>query len=125
MDANKEKFKREFKARIYRFIIRLLRFVDKLSQDSITRPILNQLVRSGTSIGANYIEAQASSSKKDFANYLHHSLKSANESKFWLALLRDLKKGDQKENEVLLKELNEIANIFGASLLTIKGKKTF
>ena len=75
------------------------------------------------SIGANYVEAQASSSKKDFINFFHYSLKSANESKFWLAILRDSGKGNQKEVEVLLKELIEIANILGSSLLTLKGKK--
>jgi len=82
-----------------------------------------QVLRSGTSMGANYIEAQVASSKKDFANFLHHSLKSANESKFWLALLRDSKKLRQQEANELLIELNELANILGSSLLTVKGKR--
>ena len=123
--GNKEKFKREFKERIYQFILELLEFIDVLPNDSVARIIKNQLIRSGTSIGANYIEAGASSSKRDFANFLHYSLKSCNESIFWLTLLRDLNKGDRKKIESLLRELTEIANIFGSSLLTIKGKRKF
>jgi len=83
----------------------------------------NQLLRSGTSILANYIEANSSSSRKDFINFFTHSLKSANESKVWLCLLRDTNKGDKKELEWLLEELIEIANIIASSILTLKGKR--
>lgn len=89
----------------------------------ITQRIVDQLFRSGGSIGANYIEAKASSSRKDFANFLHHSLKSANESKFWLAVLRDNSRGDVSRVNLLLKELLEIANMLGASILTVKGRR--
>jgi len=123
MKNDKEKFKKEFKARIYNFILKLVKFIDKLPKDNSSQIFAKQLLRSGTSIGANYIEAQASSSKKDFTNFFHHSLKSANESKFWLAIVRDTEKGDRQETEKLLEELNEIANIFGSSILTLKGKK--
>ncbi|MDD3888139.1 MAG: four helix bundle protein, partial [Patescibacteria group bacterium] len=58
--------------------------------------ISKQLLRSGTSILANYVEANSASSKKDFINFFTHSLKSANESKVWLTLLRDLNKGNKK-----------------------------
>ncbi len=123
MKNDKEKFKKEFKARIYNFILKLVKFIDKLPKDNSSQIFAKQLLRSGTSIGANYIEAQASSSKRDFINFFHHSLKSANESKFWLALIRDTRKGDRGEVEKLLEELNEIANILGSSILTLKGKK--
>jgi len=123
MENDKEKFKKEFKARIYYFIIKLVKFIDKLPKDTSSQIFVKQILRSGTSIGANYIEAQASSSKKDFINFFHHALKSANETKFWLALLRDLKKGDWKVAKELISEVAEIANILGSSLLTLKGKK--
>ena len=123
MKNDKEKFKKEFKARIYYFILRLVRFIDKLPKDTSSQIFAKQLLRSGSSIGANYIEAQASSSKKDFINFFHHSLKSANESKFWLAVLRDTKRGDTNEINQLLDELIEISNILGASLITVKGRK--
>ena len=123
MEKDKENIKNDFKKRVYLFTLHLIKFVDGLPKDSSSQIIAKQLIRSGTSIGANYIEAQAASSKKDFANFFHHSLKSANESKFWIAILRDVKKCDHEEAELLLKELIEIANILGSSLITLKSKK--
>ncbi|MDI6689244.1 MAG: four helix bundle protein [Actinomycetota bacterium] len=90
MQNDKVKFKKEFKERVYRFILKLIKFIDNLPKDSSSRIIGDQLLRSGTSIGANYIESKAASSKRDFVNFFNHSLKSANESRFWLALLRDV-----------------------------------
>lgn len=120
---NKE-FKEQFKKRLYVFIIDLVKMVEKLPKnDELCKVASNQIIRSVTSIGANYIEAQAASSRKDFINFLHHSLKSANESKFWLALLRDADKGDKDKINQLLKELTEISNILASSLLTLKGKR--
>lgn len=123
MQNNNEKFKNEFKKRLYRFVLRLIKFIESLSkQDNVCRVIGNQLLRSGTSILANYIEAKSASSKKDFINFFTHSLKSANESKMWLCLLKDSNKGDEKEIDYLLQELTEISNIIASSILTLKGK---
>ncbi len=123
MQKGKEKFKNEFKKRIYGFTLSLISLVDGLKKDFSSQVIGKQLLRSATSVGANYIEAQAASSKKDFANFFHHSLKSANESKFWLSLLKDAGKANKNQVDILLKELIEISNILGASLLTIKNKR--
>jgi len=120
---DKENFKNEFKARIYRWTLKLISAIDKIPKDGSSKIMAGQILRSGTSIGANYIEAQACSSRKDFANFLHHALKSANESKFWLALLRDSGKMQRDDANRLLSELIEFANILGSSLLTIKGRK--
>ena len=121
-----EKNKSEFKARLYRYIIRLIKFLAKLPNDPVVREIKGQLTRSGTSIGANYFEAKGASSKKDYLNYFNTALKSANESLFWLAILKDSGLVPQiliPECEHLLKETKEIANIFGSSILTMKGKR--
>jgi four helix bundle protein len=124
MQNDKVKFKKEFKERLYRFVLKLIKFIDKLNKrDPVCRIIGDQLLRSGTSILSNYIEAQASSSKREFINFFNHSLKSANESKVWLAILRDSGRADKKEANLFLKELDEVANIFGSSILTLKGKK--
>ena len=124
MENDRAKFKNEFKQRLYLFILKLIKFIDKLNRkDSTVRVISDQLLRSGTSILGNYIEAQSASSKKDFINFFNHSLKSANESKLWLSLLRDTGKADKLVVNSFLKELAEIANIFGSSILTLKGKK--
>ena len=123
MDKEREKFKNDFKKRVYSWVLRLIKFIDKLPKDSVCQVMGKQLLRSGTSILANYIEANSASSKKDFINFFTHSLKSANESKVWICLLRDTDKGDRKEEEWLLKELVEIANIIASSIITLKGKR--
>lgn len=123
MENDRAKFKNEFKKRLYNWVLRLLRFIDTLPHDSVVVVTAKQLIRSGTSILANYIEAQSASSKKDFINFFTHSLKSANESKLWLTLLRDLQKGNGSEIHFLLNELTEVANILASSILTMKGKR--
>ena len=101
----------------------LIQFVDSLSFDTTCKIIADQLIRGGTSVGANYFEARAASSKNDFTNFFNHCLKSANESKFWLELLIDAKKCNIQEANKLLKEVSEMASIFASSILTLNGSK--
>lgn len=124
MDKNQQK--QEFKIRIYKYILGLIKFLSGLPNISMVREIVSQLMRSGTSIGANYFEAQGASSKKDYQNFFNHSLKSTNETMFWLAILRDsqlIPKEKAEECNSLLKETKELANIFASSILTMKGKR--
>ena len=126
MMDSKDRVKQEFKNRIYRYILRLVKFLAKLPKNSVTQEIVTQLIRSGTSIRANYIEAQAASSKKDYQHFFSYSLKSANETKFWLAIMLDGKlvpAGFASECRWLLKETRELANIFASSLLTMQGRR--
>ncbi|MFA4818316.1 MAG: four helix bundle protein [Patescibacteria group bacterium] len=123
MENDKLKFKNEFKKRLYSFVLSLIKFIESLSKGAVSDVMGKQLLRSGTSILANYIEANSASSKKDFINFFTHSLKSANESKVWLTLLRDTNKGSKSEVDYLLNELIEIANILASSILTLKNKK--
>lgn len=123
MEKDNKSFSDELKRRIYKFILELIKFIKTLPHnDNLCRVASDQLIRSGTSIGANYIEAIAGSSKKDFTNFLSHSLKSANESKFWLAILRDTNSGNKEEINRLLNELIEISNILAKSVKTLRGK---
>jgi len=80
-------------------------------------------MRSATSIGANIIEAQAACSKRDFINFLNYALKSGNETKFWLALSRDLDIKLITNINEFLKETDELVKILGSSISTLKGKK--
>lgn len=123
MENDNVKFKTEFKKRLYNWVLRLIKLIDILPKDSVCSVMGKQLLRSGTSVLANYIEANSASSRKDFINFFTHSLKSGNESKVWLTLLRDLSKGDRQELQWLLKELIEICNVLASSILTLKGKK--
>ena len=123
---DKKNLKQKFKLRIYRYVIRLLKFLVKLPNDPVIREIKSQLTRSGTSMRANYFEAEGASSKKDYQNFFAIALKSTNESRFWLAVLRDsnlVPEELRSECEYLLKEAGEIANIFASSILTMKGKR--
>ena len=123
MQNDKSKLKNDFKKRLYNFTLKLIDFIDKLPNDNVSRRMGDQLLRSGTSIIGNHIEGQSPSSKKDFINFFNHSLKSSNESKLWFAILRDSKRVDFKKTEWFLRELDEISNIFGSSILTLKGRK--
>jgi len=113
------------KTRTYQFSLKMIKFIDNLPEDMSTKIIARQLLRAGTSIGANITEAQASPSRKDFTNFFNHSLKSANETKYWLGLLRDTNKVSMEEVNVLIREVDEIVNILGSSILTLKGRKRF
>lgn len=118
--------KKKFRLRIYKYVLRLISFLTKLPNNPVIREIKSQLTRSGTSVGANYFEAEAASSKKDFQNFFSHALKSANESKFWLAILLDARLIPENlipETKWLLQETKELAGIFASSIITMKGKR--
>jgi len=113
------------KKRSYIFALGIIKFADSLTKDTSTQIIAKQLLRSATSIGANIVEAQAGHTKRDFTNFFSYALKSANETKFWLSLLRDSKKANAEKVSKLLNETIELANMLGSSILTLRGKKKF
>ncbi len=123
MQNQSSKLKTDLKHRVYRYSINVIEFIDTLPKDTSTEIIAKQLLRSATSIGANIVEAKGSSSKRDFTNFFSYALKSANESLYWLGLLRDAKRINNTQIEYLLSETEELANILGSSVLTLKGKK--
>ncbi len=116
---------KDVKVRSYYFSLKIIKFVNQLPQQRAFWVIGDQLLRSVTSIGANMIEGQSSSSRKEFIKFYEISLKSANESKYWLCLLRDSYSELKNECVELISELNEISNMVGSSVLTLKGKRKF
>jgi len=123
VENQKAKVKTELEHRAYKYSIAIIEFLDSLPKDVSTTIITKQLLRSATSIGANVVEAKGASSKRDFTNFFNYALKSANESLYWLGLLRDAKKINDKRLEYLLSETKELANILGSSVLTLRGKR--
>ncbi len=123
MQNQNSKFKTELKHRSYQYSIKMIEFLDNLPKDASTKIITKQLLKSATSIGANIVEAKGASSKKDFTNFFSRALKSANESLYWLGLLRDAKKINNTQLEYLLNETKELASILGSSILTLRGKR--
>ena len=123
MQNDKAKFKDEFKRRVYKFALDIIGFVEQLPKGQVSTVISEQLLRSATSIGANVVEAKSAASRRDYVNFFTHALKSANETKFWLGLLRDSGKAEKKAADGLLKEVTELSNILATSILTLKDKK--
>lgn len=115
----------DVKVRAYRFSLEVIRFVNELPNKRAFWSIGDQLLRAATSIGANMIEAQASSSRREFIKFYEIALKSANETKYWICLLRDSYQDLKPRCYELLKEAEEISNMLGSSILTLKGKKKF
>jgi four helix bundle protein len=116
--------KKAFRKRLYRYVVKLVRFMSQISANA-EPTIKRQVIRSGTSIGANFFEAAAASSRKDYVNFFRHALKSANETRFWLALVNDtgtIPKTHKLELNDLRKETTEIANILAASIITMTKK---
>lgn len=109
--------------RSYLFSLEIIKFINSLPKTNLFLTIGNQLLRSATSIGANIIEAQASSSRRDFIKFFQIALKSANETTYWLSLLRDSFKNFMEQSIRLLSEANEISKMLGKSLITLKSKK--
>jgi four helix bundle protein len=123
-NSSKPKTKTDLKVRAYYYALDIIKFIDSLDKKDFTCSIIaKQLLCSATSVGANIVEAHAGSAKRDFTNFFGYALKSANESKFWLGLLRDSKKAEHLNTNNLLQETHELSNILGSSILTLKSKK--
>jgi len=110
-------------SRAFLFAIDIIKFIETLSLKKISNSVLDQLLRSATSIEANIIEAKGSGSKKDFIRFYQIALKSASGTKYWIYILKDGFNINNKEICYLLEELEEISKMLGSSLLTMKGKK--
>lgn len=123
MQKYNSKFKIDIKVRCYKFSLNLISFIDTLPKERSCYIIGDQLLRSGMSIGANLVETTASSSRLEFKKFHEISLKSANETKYWLGLLRDSGKGNKDNISILLNEVNEISNMIASGILKLKGKK--
>ena len=97
--------------RCFFFSRNVIGFVRSMDVDPLYRSIFMQLIRCSTSIGANVIEGKTGSSKKDWLHFYKIALKSSNETKYWLCLIRDSFNFDHDKIKSLLKEVLEISNI--------------
>lgn len=120
---NNSKRKSELRYRCYYFSIEIIKFLETLPEKRIYWIMADQLMRCATSIGANVVEAKSSSSRRDFIKFYEIALKSANETKYWLALFRDTTSAKKELSNKLLLEVEEISKMLGSSILTLKNKK--
>ena len=110
----------DIRRRTYLFALQVVRLLDQLKSDYISRILGQQLLRAATSVGANVAEAQAAGSRRDFANFYRYALKSANETEYWLNLLHDTERVPAERMAPLVQEVRELGSVLGASLLTLK-----
>ena len=100
-------------------IMRLYRFLlESQHEDTVSK----QILRSGTSIGANIAEAQNAQSNADFINKLSIALKEANETRYWISCIYNASLIDEKGYTSLLGDVEEIIKILTSSIKTVKGK---
>ena len=99
--------------RTFEFAKRVIAYINKLPKTLPNIEVARQLVRSSGSVGANYIEAEESLSKKDFAMRIKISRKESKESCYWLRL-SEPKEHQHEERQELIQEATELMKIFGS-----------
>lgn len=100
----------------------IITFCKDVKKDIITMPIINQLIRSGTSIGANYVEANAASSAKDFKNKIHICKKESQETMYWIRMIIECDISYRERVMQLSKEAQELTFIFGKIIRSMNSK---
>jgi len=107
----------------YQFAIKIVKLCNKLSKEGKSYYLTNQLIRSGTSIGANTEEAMGGVSKKDFINKLGIAYKEARETMYWLKLLRDTEGIDTTTGEAILSDCEELLKLLYTIIRSTKERE--
>ncbi|MDP3148953.1 MAG: four helix bundle protein [Ignavibacteria bacterium] len=110
------------KEKSYRFAIRIVKLYQFLKEEKKEFTLSKQILRSGTSIGANVEEATGAQSKKDFYMKLNIAYKEARETHYWLRLLRDTNFFDEKQFNSIIIDCDELLKISGSIIKTMKTK---
>ena len=103
--------------RCFYFSKEMILFIKDCKYEKIHFSLFDQLIRSATSIGANVIEGRAGSSKKDWRKFYIIALKSANETKYWLYLIKETIEVSKTKANDLIKEADEISKIIASIIL--------
>lgn len=109
---NQTNNKYDLEERTAKFGKAVIELCKKVKSNIIVNPIISQLIRSATSIGANYMEANGASSKKDFVNKIFICKKECQESKHWLRMLSVAVSECADESRLLWSEAQELTLIF-------------
>lgn len=112
----------DLEERTTKFSKNLIFFLTKIPITFFNKNIINQLLRSGTSIGANYREANGSISKKDFKNKIFICKKETKETKYWIELLAEIETTKKDQLRVFWKEAQEFTLIFGKIMFNLNKK---
>lgn len=109
--------------RTARFGEAIIEFAKTIPQNPVNNPLISQIVRSGTSIGANYMEADGSESKRDFQHKIALCKKEAKETKHWLRMMATGSPNRKDECRKLFMEAQELTLIFSSILLPKRNDK--
>ncbi len=101
----------------------MITFAENLPNTPVTKPLISQLIRSGTSIGANYMEADGAESRKDFEHKIGISRKESKETMHWLRMIAKAVSTQQEECRKLWKESQEFVFIFSSIINKSKSNK--
>jgi four helix bundle protein len=112
----------ELNARLLDFGARVIKLVESLPKTLVGRRIGDQLLRSATSVGANYEEAQAAESKENFVHKLQVALKEVREANYWLRLLAKSGKLPAERLVSILDESNQLRAMLSKAVARAKGK---
>lgn len=104
----------------FRFSVRIINMYKHLSDSKKEFILSKQVLRSGTSIGANIEEATSASSKRDLINKYHISLKEAKETKYWLKLLHETEFIEKESFISILSDCNELISLLTKSIKSAK-----
>ncbi len=94
------------------FSKKTIALLKKIKPNYLNRSIISQLIRSATSVGANYCEANNASSKKDFRNKIFICKKEIQETKYWIVMMAETNEEIKKELRILWQEAHELSLIF-------------
>ena len=108
--------------RLIDYSVKIIFLVEEIPQKRGTRKLIDQLLSSSWSVGANYEEAQAAESKADFIHKLQVSLKEMRESYYWLRVAKQAQYLKSPDSDVVLKESFELRAILSKAVATAKGK---
>ncbi len=113
-------YENDIRVRTKRFAVRIIKLTQELKIRNVEYPLRDQILRSGTSVGANVREAKASSSRKELIRFYEIALRSANETDYWMEVIEegynfnlDLMKSDKSE-------LLEISKVLGTIIINLK-----
>ena len=112
----------EMKLRTKKFSLMIIDLVEKLPNTNVIKAIGNQIVRSGTSVGANYRAVCRARSDREFLSKMNIVLEEADETLFWLEIIIEKMWVDKSELEIIWKEGNELTAIFVSSLKTVNNR---
>jgi four helix bundle protein len=112
----------DLEERMAKFGEEVVAFCRRLNVDHVSRPIISQLVRSATSIGANYAEANNASSKKDFRNKAYIAKKEVQETKHWLRMLKPCYPEHEEKIKFFWQEAHELTLILQSIINKVNEK---